>query len=97
MIDTGASVTAVEESVLQALGLIATDITETTVPGGQSLQLLYACDISFPGTPIPTISVNPVVGIRLAGLRYSALIGRDLLQQSQLIYNGAEGFWTLAF
>ena len=97
MIDTGASVTAVEESVLLALGLLATDIVETTVPGGQSLQPLYACDVSFPGTPIPTIPVNPVVGIRLAGLRYFALIGRDLLQQCQLTYNGAEGFWTLAF
>lgn len=30
-------------------------------------------------------------------LGVAALIGRDILQYCQLVYNGPEGFWTIAF
>ena len=97
LIDTGASITAVDEAVLQGLGLNATSVIEVEVPGGNAPRLLYECDITLSGTPIPVLPLNTVVGIGLAHLGYSALIGRDLLRQFQLVYNGAEGFWTLAF
>ena len=97
LIDTGASITAVEESVLQGLGLSATSAIQIEVPGGSARRPLYDCDITLPGTPIPTLPFNSVVGMGLARLGFSALIGRDLLRRFQLVYNGAEGFWTLAF
>jgi len=97
LIDTGASITAVEEAVLRGLGLTATSVIEVEVPGGSAARSLYRCDISLPGTPIPTLPFNSVVGTGLARLGYSALIGRDVLQHFQFVYNGAEGFWTLAF
>jgi hypothetical protein len=97
LIDTGASITAVEETILQGLGLTATSAIQVAVPGGRASRPLYACDITLPGTPIPTLLFNSVVGTELATLGFSALIGRDVLRHFQLVYNGAEGFWTLAF
>lgn len=97
LIDTGASISAVDEGVLIGLGLTPTGTILVTTPSGVAEQPLYDCEISFPGTPIPTLPFNSVAGSQLAGLGYSALIGRDVLRHCQLVYNGAEGFWTLAF
>jgi predicted aspartyl protease len=97
LIDTGASITAVDERVLRTLGLSPTGVTQVATPGGEVQQAVYACDIAFPGTPIPTLPFNSVIGSQLEGLGYSALIGRDVLRFFQLVYNGAEGLWTLAF
>ena len=38
-----------------------------------------------------------VIGSQMGALGYSALIGRDVLRFFQLVYNGVEGIWTLAF
>ena len=97
LIDTGASITAVDLAVLQALGLSPIGVTQVATPERQVEQPVYACDISFPGTPIPRLPFNSVIGSNIALLGYSALIGRDVLRFFQLVYNGAEGFWTLAF
>lgn len=97
LIDTGASITAVEQAVLQGLGLSPTGLTPVATPSGQVQQPVYACELSFPGTPIPTLPFGFVVGSSVGLLGYSALIGRDVLRHFQLVYNGAEGFWTLAF
>lgn len=58
---------------------------------------MYSCDISFPGTPIRTLPFNVVIGSSLAPLGFSVLVGRDVLGSFQIIYNGVEGMWTLAF
>lgn len=66
-------------------------------PSGTAQQPTYDCEISFPGTPLPTLPGKGVAGSQLAGMGYSALIGRDLLNFCQLVYNGVEGIWTIAF
>jgi len=40
---------------------------------------------------------NVVIGSSLAPLGFSVLIGRDVLRFFQIVYNGVEGMWTLAF
>ena len=97
LIDTGASITGVDQDVLGQLGLNPTSVVQVATPGGQVPQFVYACDLSFPGTPIGTIPFGFVVGSQLGGMGYSALIGRDFLRFFQIVYNGPEGFWTLAF
>jgi hypothetical protein len=52
---------------------------------------------SFPGTTIPVLEFNTVVGAELQQQGYLAIIGRDLLRHFQLVYNGVDGIWTLAF
>lgn len=97
MIDTGASTTAVDHQVLTGLGLTPTDVTQVATPSGVVQQPVYACNITFPGTPIPTLPFNLVIGSSLAPLGFSVLIGRDVLRFFQIVYNGVEGMWTLAF
>lgn len=97
LIDTGASITGVDQQVLGALGLAPTGVTQVATPGGVVSQPLYACNISFPGTLIGTLKFNVVIGSSLAALGFSALIGRDVLRHFQMVYNGVEGMWTLAF
>lgn len=98
LIDTGASVTSVDETRLRALGLRPKAFTDVaTASSARVEQPIYTCVLSFPGTPLPTIPFNEVIGSNLAGFGFSALIGRDVLANCQLVYNGPEGFWTIAF
>lgn len=97
LIDTGASITAVEQNILVGLGLSPTGVTQIATPGGQAQQPTYACELSFPGTPIPALPFSLVIGSPIQLLGYTVLVGRDVLRYFQLVYNGAEGFWTLAF
>jgi hypothetical protein len=52
LIDSGASMTTVEESALRALGVQAVGITQVRTPSGQATQLLYPADIVFSGTAL---------------------------------------------
>lgn len=97
LLDTGASITAVDQQVLADLGLTPTDFAQVVTPGRLASQPIYSCNISFPGTPIPTLPFNVVVGSSLAPLGFSVLVGRDVLRDFQIVYNGVEGMWTLAF
>jgi hypothetical protein len=98
LIDTGASVTSVNEAPLRALGLRPTGVTEVATPSSPgSRQPVYPCVLSFPGTPLPAIPFNEVVASDLTAFGVSVLIGRDILAHCQFIYNGPEGFWTIAF
>lgn len=97
LIDTGASITAVDQGVLEQLGLFPTGVVTVATPAGPALQPVYTCEISFPGTPIPRLPFNRVIGSQISDLGYTALIGRDVLRYFQLVYNGPDGFGTLAF
>lgn len=97
LIDTGASITAVDSQALGRLGLQPVGVVNVRTPQGQTRQGLYPCQISFPGTPIDTLQFNAVTGSQLEHQGYKVLIGRDLLRYFQLVYNGIDGFWTLAF
>lgn len=98
LIDTGASITSVDEQMLIGLGMNPTSVATISTPSAVNVQQpVYACILSFPGTPLPPIPFNEVVASSLTALGCSALIGRDILAFCQLVYNGPEGFWTLAF
>jgi len=97
LIDTGASITGVDVDALARLGLSPFSTINVRTPQGQAVQGLFACQMSFPGSPILPQQFNAVAGSALAGQGYLALIGRDVLQSCQLVYNGPDGFWTIAF
>ena len=79
------------------LGLHPVSFSLVSTPQGQATQGVYACKISFPGTPIHSLPFNAIVSCKLEGFGHVALLGRDLLQHFLLVYNGKEGNWTLAF
>jgi predicted aspartyl protease len=96
LIDTGASVTGVDREILTRLGVAPVGTVNIVTPSGHQTQYLYPCRISFPGTPIQPLDFNAVTGSN-AIPGFAMLIGRDVLRYFQLVYNGVDGFWTLAF
>ena len=104
LIDTGASISGVDPSVLNVLGLSPTGETEivssTSQGTGISIPTYDVCigiyatrqgDLHFISETIQVTATN------LAGRGFRALIGTDVLQKSILHYNGADGFFTLAY
>lgn len=104
LVDTGANCTCVDPSVLQALHLPATGSVAIHTPStGSALHHAQQYDVSIviPGAgthhmPL-TIDAVPVISADLAVQGIHALIGRDVLEDCIVIYNGSAGEFTLAF
>ncbi len=105
LVDTGASGTCIDPSVLQALGLTPTGSTVVNTPTtGQQPQTVDTYDVSLyvPGstsTHLPFVlnTLEVMHAELLAQQGFHALIGRDVLAECVLIYNGAVGTFTLAY
>jgi predicted aspartyl protease len=103
LIDTGASITAVEPSVLSALGLTPTGEMEIHTPstGGTAVKTpTYDVRVAIPGRPGDLYFISETVQIVASSLAVQgiqALIGRDILSHCTLFYNGADGTFTLSY
>lgn len=104
LIDTGASGTCVDPSVLAQLGLTPTGSTLINTPttGAQPVQAdTYDVSLSIyalQGHPPLTHQTIPVVQAELlASQGFHALIGRDVLKECLLTYDGRSGLFSLAF
>ncbi len=104
LIDTGASISAVDVSVMQNLAVHPIGIANVGRAGGPQQQNTYPARFVFPGTQLPSMDFNQLIGANLAAqavagsqLRLVALLGRDILQHFILIYNGTTGSFSLAF
>jgi len=103
IIDTGASVSAVDEEVIKGLGVQPVGVLAISTPSGPDQRELYPGRLTFPGTGLPSIDHQQLLGAVLAGPtslgpkhQYIALIGRDILQRFVLIYNGPGATVTLS-
>jgi hypothetical protein len=105
LIDTGASATCLDLSVLKALSLTPTGSAsiETPSTGGKPF-IADQYDISLIVPPadlnqIPLIvETLPVVCVSIFdSFGYHALIGRDILAKCVFVYNGSMKFFTLAY
>jgi hypothetical protein len=104
LVDTGASSTCIDPSVLDQLGLSPTGSCEVKTPstgdGAATVSqydvalLVYGRDTNSPPLVFP---VMPVLATPLATQGIQGLIGRDLLSQCVLVYNGTDGVFTLAY
>jgi hypothetical protein len=107
LIDTGASISGVDNGIIEALGVKPVGSVKLVSAKGGALHLLYPATFSFPGTPLPGINFERVAGVELQEPQASdtqvkgppliAIIGRDVLRQCLLIYNGYLGYITLSF
>lgn len=107
LVDTGASCTCIDPSVLQSLGLQPTGTVSVNTPStGATPHTADQYDVGLvippgnipPGAQPLHFPTIPVVAAELlAGQGFHALIGRDILDQCVLIYNGGIGAFTLAF
>ena len=98
LIDTGASGSAVDERIIQALGIQPVGQCSLATPSqATGVASLYRVKVSFPQTTFSGAAEWTVIGCELASQGISALIGRDILASCVLIYNGPARTFTLTF
>lgn len=96
LIDTGASITAVDVSIIQQLGIQPVGISNVYTPQGSTQQELFPIKLAFIGGPPITINFSSVLGSELINQGIIALLGRDVLSNCILIYNGTAGHFSLS-
>jgi len=103
LVDTGASCTSVDSSVIQTLGISPSGEAQVSTPStkdGPVPMMQYDVGLQIYANKIqhPLIVRNlPVIEAPLAKQGIHALIGRDVLSNCVLNYNGAQKTYTLAF
>lgn len=97
LIDTGATISAVDEGVIKSFGINPIGSSQVNTPSGDSMQFLYPVQFSFPGTLLPRVDFGAVLGSILKPQGIIALFGRDILSLFVLVYNGPGGYFTLAY
>ena len=101
LVDTGATCTCIDPSIIKQLGLTPTGTTVIRTPStGTSSHSCSQYDVSI-YLPHPTIvfKVAPLAVVEsvLSNQGIHVLIGRDVLSNCFLFYNGAVGRFALAF
>ncbi len=99
LIDTGATFTCVDEDVCKALGLHAVGTSNISHVDGKSARTRYPVQISFPDFQLPPIKLIRATSVILNDMTppFIALIGRDLLANFKLTYNGPRGRIEIAY
>lgn len=94
LIDTGASGTCIDDDAAKELGLPVIDVARLTSATHKDQE----CNVYPVQINIPTVVLNcpRAMGAALAAQGLIALIGRDILQQCNLFYNGPVGQFTLS-
>jgi len=96
LVDTGASISAVDRQVFQQLAISPIGVVTVRSPTIPQQQNLYPVTFIFPELRLTAESTG-VIGSNLLNQGIVALIGRDLLTKFVFIYNGSSGSFTLAF
>jgi predicted aspartyl protease len=96
LIDTGASVTCVDDQAAQELNLPVIDVVPMcSASHAQTQQNVYPVQITIPALGF-NLQAPRAVGAALAAQGLLLLIGRDVLQICTLFYNGPAGQITIA-
>ena len=105
LVDTGASCTSVDPSIIAALALQPTGIASVITPSTGAIPhqtSQYDVGLAIPGATardaalfFPTIAVIGAQLLQAQG--FHALIGRDILDRCVLVYNGVTKLFTLAY
>ncbi|MDE1852545.1 MAG: hypothetical protein KGI38_02225 [Thaumarchaeota archaeon] len=95
LVDTGATMSAVDDSVIRALGVSPIGVINTGTAGGPQTQSLYPARFILQVVGW-TFEFGRVTGANLSGTGLVALIGRDVLSSMLLEYNGPLRVFTLA-
>jgi len=94
LIDSGASISAADSSVVSSLKISPIGITTVLTPAGPAQKNLFPARFKFSRL---VIDISPVIGADLKPQGIIALIGRDILSRFLMIYHGLGGRITLSF
>jgi hypothetical protein len=101
LIDTGASLCALDIGVVASLGLAPRNVVFIHTPStgsGYIKRLSYdAVFIVGESTPEPLSKTIQIVDCELASQGFFALIGRNVLDACQFTYDGPRGAFTLQY
>ena len=91
----------VHEPILQQLNIPAVDSIQIATPSGGGRASVYQAGVAFPAINVTGYQVR-VVGNQLNwtttdGRSVIMLLGRDILHQFLIVYNGRRNAVTLAF
>lgn len=94
LIDSGASISAVDLSVTSTLQISPIGVATILTPAGPAKQNLFPARFKLSQF---VIDISPVVGANLKPQGIVALIGRDILSRFLMIYHGHGGSVILSF
>ncbi len=104
IVDTGAEITSVDSSLIQALGspVRGTILANLPAHGGLNVGFLYDAGLAIvhpSGKPRNDLVIPdmPVLELSLAFLGYQVLIGRDVLASCRFLYHGLSKRFRLAY
>lgn len=103
LLDTGASGTCVDPTLVLPLGLSPTGSCQMQTPstaGNAVTCNLYDVSLYIPGnagTQGFLIEALPVLETSLSAQGIDGLIGRDVIDRCTFVYNGSAGMYTLAY
>lgn len=97
IIDTGAATCLVDEAAMRALGIPVFGRTPHVGATGSADLPTYPASLSFPGTALPSVTFFDFAATHLSQLGLIALIGRNVLANFVLVYNGPGGHVTVAY
>jgi predicted aspartyl protease len=100
LIDTGASISSISSQIAKKLGLVPSGITSicsaTTGSATQNCNLDDVC-LAFVPQPIKVLGVTiPVIEVDVFTPGVDVLLGRDMLRQCLVIYDGQRSTFILA-
>jgi hypothetical protein len=100
LVDTGATMSMVDDQAVESLGVGPVGTATLQTAGGPLQSALYPVRVVI-GLPPKQIALDlTFTGITSGPLQKSGLLcllGRDLLQHVLLVYDGANGRFTMAF
>lgn len=98
LIDTGASCCSIDIAAATNLGVAPVDMRRVNTPSGIEDQLVYPCLINCAEGPFRFVTNTALASKHLlVNQGIIALLGRDLLMNTVLIYDGKNGSFTLAW
>ena len=98
LIDTGSRESGIDSSLAKELGLAAAEDTERQAVGilGRGVVNVYLAQFSIPELDLSLAGHFPGVHLAEGGQPYRALIGRDILRNFTMVYDGRAGYVTLS-